>query len=198
MTALILASASGVRARLLREAGVRFGVRPPDIDESAVKSTLHAQGVGIGDMAGALAEAKALNVSAVSPHTLVLGCDQTLICGERLFDKARDTDEAREHLSFLRGKAHQLISACVLAKDGEPVWRYCESAILTMRSFSAAFLDSYIKTEGKDVLSAVGCYQLEGRGAQLFESVKGDYFTVLGLPLIPFLAALRERGLVPS
>jgi len=198
MKTLILASASNVRARLLREAGVQFGVRPPDLDEDEEKSTLRQQGVPHKDFAAALAEAKALNVSAAIPQALVLGCDQTLLCADRLFDKPRDTAEARENLAFLRGKTHQLICGAVLAENGKPVWRHVERADLTMRAFSDAFLDAYIKNEGSLILSSVGCYQLEGRGAQLFETVKGDYFTVLGLPLIPLLAVLRERGLLFS
>jgi septum formation protein len=185
-----------VRARLLREAGVRFGVRPADVDEEVVKSTLHQQGLPVADFALALAEAKALNVSAVSPQALVLGCDQTLLCGTRLFDKPSDVVEARENLTFLRGKEHQLVTACVLAKDGKPVWRYVERAHLTMRAFSDDFLDRYLKSEGSQILSSVGCYQLEGLGAQLFSAVSGDYFTVLGLPLIPLLGALRDQGVV--
>ena len=198
MKTLILASASNMRARLLREAGVQFGVRPPDLDEDEEKSTLRQQGVPHKDFAAALAEAKALNVSAAIPQALVLGCDQTLLCADRLFDKPRDTAEARENLAFLRGKTHQLICGAVLAENGKPVWRHVERADLTMRAFSDAFLDAYIKNEGSLILSSVGCYQLEGRGAQLFETVKGDYFTVLGLPLIPLLAVLRERGLLFS
>jgi len=198
MTGLVLASASAVRARLLREAGVPFDVRPAEIDETAVKSTLHQQGVAVADFALALAEAKALNVSAVSPQSLVLGCDQTLLCGARLFDKPRDIAEARENLAFLRGKEHQLICAAVLAKNGETVWRYEERAHLSMREFSDAFLDTYLKSEGAQIVSSVGCYQLEGLGAQLFSAVKGDYFTVLGLPLISLLGLLREQGVVAS
>jgi len=195
MTALILASSSAVRARLLREAGVRFGVRPPDVDEAAVKSTLHAQGVGHGDFAAALAEAKALAVSALSPEALVLGCDQTLLCRGRLFDKPRDVAEARENLLFLRGKTHQLVCGAVLAQNGKPLWCHTARADLTMRDFSDRFLEDYLKSEGKQLLTSVGCYQLEGRGSQLFAAVAGDYFTILGLPLIALLAALREKGL---
>jgi septum formation protein len=198
MSMLILASASGIRARLLREAGMRFGVRPPDVDETKIKQGLRASGVANEAFADALAEAKALDVSNASPQALVLGCDQVLVCGDRLFDKARDTAEARETLAFLRGKTHHLISACVLAQGGKPVWRYVERATLHMRVFSDEFLDAYLKDEGKLVLGAVGCYQLEGRGAQLFDKIEGDFFCILGLPLLPLLAALRERGLVVS
>ena len=195
---LVLASASAVRARLLREAGIRFGVRPAEIDEDAIKSTLHQQGLAVADFALALAEAKALNVSVLSPQALVLGCDQTLLCGSRLFDKPHDLAEARENLSYLRGQEHQLVCAAVLAKNGEVVWRHEERAHLTMRAFSDAFLDAYLKSEGAQILSSVGCYQLEGLGAQLFSAVTGDYFTVLGLPLIPLLGALRDHAVVTS
>ena len=195
---LILASASAVRARLLREAGVQFGVRPAAVDEDGIKQVLRHDGLAPAGFAEALAEAKALNVSAASPQALVLGCDQVLVCGDRLFDKARDIAEAREILSVLRGRTHQLISACVLVEQGKPVWRYTEHAALTMRDFSDAFLDDYLKNEGKLVLSSVGCYQLENRGAQLFDAIAGDFFCILGLPLLPLLAALRARGLVAS
>lgn len=198
MSMLILASASGVRARLLREAGVRFGVRPADFDEDAVKKDLRGRAVENEAMASALAEAKALNVSAASPQNLVLGCDQVLVCGDRMFDKPHDTPEARENLQFLRGRTHSLITACVLAEAGRPVWQYQERANLAMREFSDSFLESYLKDEGATVLSSVGCYQLEGRGAQLFERVEGDFFAILGLPMIPLLAALRERSIVAA
>ena len=198
MTMLVLASASGIRARLLREAGVRFGVRPPDIDEAALKIALHRNGAAGDAVADALAEAKAVNVSTASPQALVLGCDQVLMCEGRLFDKARDTAEARQTLSFLRGKDHHLITAAVLAENGQPVWRYQERATLHMRDYSDEFLNAYLKNEGKLALGSVGCYQLEGRGAQLFDAVTGDFFCVLGLPLLPLLAALRQRGIVAS
>jgi len=145
-----------------------------------------------------LAQAKALNVSDTSPQALVLGCDQVLVCEDRLFDKARDIAEARETLAFLRGRRHYLISACTLAEAGKVVWRYSERASLTMRDFSDDFLDEYLKNEGKLVLSSVGCYQLENRGAQLFDSITGDFFCILGLPLLPLLTALRGRGLLAS
>jgi septum formation protein len=198
MSMLVLASASGIRARLLREAGVRFGVRPPDVDETALKIALRHNGVTNDAVADALAEAKAVNVSTASPQALVLGCDQVLVCEDRLFDKARDTTEARQILSFLRGKDHHLITAAVLAENGQPVWRYQERATLHMRDCSEEFLNAYLKNEGKLVLGSVGCYHLEGRGAQLFDSVSGDIFCVLGLPLLPLLAALRQRGIVAS
>lgn len=198
MSMLILASASGVRARLLREAGLRFGVRPADIEETELKAELRAKGIGNEQVAAALAEAKALNVSQASPQALVLGCDQVLVCGNRLFDKPRDMSEARENLLFLRGKPHTLISACALAQGGKVVWQHEERATLVMRTFTDAFLDTYLKSQGAAVLSSVGCYQLEGRGAQLFDKVEGDFFSILGLPLIPVLGALRHRDMAPA
>jgi septum formation protein len=196
VTTLILASASAVRARLLREAGVAFGVRTPGVDEAVLKEKL--RGSGAEEVAGALAEAKALDVSAACPGAWVLGCDQVLVCDSRLFDKAHDGEEARRTLAFLRGKTHHLVSAAVLVENGTPVWRHVERAALKMRDFSDEFLDSYLKTEGKLVLGAVGCYHLEGRGSQLFETVSGDFFCVLGLPLLPLLAALREKGILKT
>lgn len=196
MTMLILASASGTRARLLREAGVRFGVRPADLDETLVKKDLREKGITSNGMAAALAEQKALNVSEASPHALVLGCDQVLVCEDRIFDKPRDAAEARETLEFLRGKAHYLITACVLAQTGEVVWQHQERASLWMRTFSDAFLSSYLKAEGMAIMSAVGCYQLEGRGAQLFDRIEGNFFSILGLPLIPLLGVFRRYGIV--
>ncbi len=198
MTMLILASASGVRARLLREAGVRFGVRPADLDEALVKKQLVEDGITSDGMAAALAERKALDVSDASPRALVLGCDQVLVCENRIFDKPRDAADAHETLQFLRGKSHQLITACALAQTGEIIWQHQEHATLWMRDFSKAFLESYLKAEGTAVMSAVGCYQLEGRGAQLFDRVEGNFFSILGLPLIPLLGALRRYGIVPQ
>lgn len=196
MKTLILASSSGIRARLLREAGVRFGVRPPDIDEADVKAGLRRRGFADEALAEALAEAKAVNVSKASPQALVLGCDQVLLCGSRSFDKARDTAEAQRTLAYLRGKDHHLVTAVVLAENGKPVWRHVARATLHMRDFSDAFLDSYLKDEGKLALGSVGCYQLEGRGSQLFDSMEGDFFAILGLPLLPLLAALRQYGII--
>jgi septum formation protein len=198
MTTLILASASGIRARLLREAGVLFGVRPAEVDEDEAKRNFHSRAGAKQDLSDVLAALKAVSVSKVCPHALVLGCDQVLSCDDHLFDKARDIAEARKTLMALRGKAHTLISSCVLARDGKVVWEHQERAILWMRAFSDEFLESYLKTEGRSILGSVGCFQYEGRGAQLFERVKGDYFAILGLPLVPILAALREQGVLPK
>jgi septum formation protein len=196
MSALILASASAVRARLLREAGVPFQVHPARIDEDEAKASLLARKLDADAIADALAELKAIRVSSAHPQALVLGCDQILTFDGRLIDKSADLTEARALLQELRDKEHSLLTACVLAKGGAPVWRRLERCRLWMRPFSDAYLDEYLQSEGDRVLGSVGCYHLEGRGIQLFERVEGDYFSVLGLPLLPLLAALREQGIV--
>jgi septum formation protein len=196
VSALILASASAVRARLLREACVPFELHPAKIDEAEVKVSLLAEKLDAPAIANALAELKAIQVSTAQPQALVLGCDQILVFDGRLIDKSADLQEARTLLGELRGKEHTLVTACVLAKGGAPVWRRLDRCRLWMRSFSDAFLEEYLQAEGDNVLGSVGCYHLEGRGSQLFERVEGDYFSVLGLPLHPLLAALREQGIV--
>ena len=196
MSALILASASAVRARLLREAGVPFAVCPAGIDEEEIKASLLEGKLGADAIADALAERKAIQASAAHPEALVLGCDQILAFAGRLIGKAADLTKARVLLRELRGKEHSLLTACVLAKGGVPVWRWLERCRLWMRPFSDTFLDEYLQIEGDKLLGSVGCYHLEGRGIQLFERVEGDYFSVLGLPLLPLLAALREQGIV--
>jgi len=198
MSMLILASASGIRARMLREAGVRFGVRPADVDEDEAKAEFRAGKDSSEELADMLAEMKAVSVSQASPQAIVLGCDQVLSCEGKAFDKARNLDEARQTLCRLRGKVHTLTTSCVLARDGKRFWHHQEHAMLWMRAFSDSFLDNYLKNEGHSILGSVGCYQFESRGIQLFERVKGDYFAILGLPLIPVLIALRQEGILPQ
>ena len=196
MSLLILASASAVRASLLRQAGLDFHVRDSRVDEDAVKKAF-ADSTDDGDtdaLALRLAEEKALAVSRAEPGALVIGADQIMSCETRRFDKPRDMVEARANLLFLRGRTHTLHSAVVLALDGEVVWGHSARADLAMRNFSDGFLDWYLKTLGEKVKTSVGCYQLEGPGIQLFERIGGDYFTILGLPLLPLLAELRDRG----
>ncbi|MDE2135536.1 MAG: Maf family protein [Alphaproteobacteria bacterium] len=196
MSVLILASESAVRARLLRDAGVSFEVRPSGLDEAEVKASLLAEKRDPAAVADALAQFKAVRVSRAHPEALVLGCDQTLAFDDRLIDKPANLAEARTRLRQLRGKRHDLLTAAVLAKGGAPVWRRLERCSLWMRLFGDEFLDGYFLAEGDKVLGSVGCYFLEGRGIQLFERVEGDYFSILGLPLVPLLAALREHGIV--
>jgi septum formation protein len=197
MTRLVLASTSAARRALLANAGVPVEVAAPAVDEAAVKAALLADDASPRDVADALAEAKAVKVSARSAG-LVIGADMTLDLDGRLYDKPISVQEARAHLLDFKGRTHSLHSAVVIAEGGSPVWRHVATARLTMRPFSEAFLDAYLAAEGEALLSSVGCYRLEGLGAQLFERIDGDYFAILGLPLLPILGYLRERGAIAA
>ncbi|GMG83439.1 nucleoside triphosphate pyrophosphatase [Paralimibaculum aggregatum] len=190
---LVLASASRARAEMLRAAGVAIEIAPARIDEAAVKSAMLAEQAPPRDIADTLAELKAIRVSAGRPG-LVLGADQVLVSEAGMLDKPADAAAARAQLAGLRGQTHRLLSAAVIAEAGQPVWRHVGAARLTMRPFSDAFLDRYLAEAGPAVLESVGAYHLEGLGAQLFSAVEGDYFTVLGLPLLAVLGFLRARG----
>jgi septum formation protein len=167
------------------------------VDEDAVKASLLAEGAGPREVADALAELKAIRVSRGRTE-FVIGADQTLDLDGALHDKAETLEAARERLMALRGKTHKLHSAVVVAKEGAPIWREVATASLTMRNFSDAFLDDYLKTEGPHALGSVGCYRLEGPGAQLFSKIDGDYFAILGLPLLGLLDLLRRHGELPA
>ncbi|WP_298725089.1 Maf family protein [uncultured Ferrovibrio sp.] len=190
---IILASASASRAALLRSAGLEFDVQPARVDEEEIKLALRAEGATPQRAAEALAELKAHRVSPKTGEDFVIAADQMLVCEDRWYDKPRDIGEAREHLLSLRGKNHDLISAVVLARGGSIIWRHVDIATLTMRNFSEDFLDAYLAQAGEAVLHSVGCYQLEGLGVQLFSRIRGDFFTILGLPLLPLLDILREN-----
>lgn len=190
---LILASASVSRAAMLRQAGLDFDVKPARIDEEEIKLSLKSDGVSLRDAATALAELKAHRISTAEPLDFIVAADSMVACGDRWFDKPGDMAAAREQLQSLRGKTHELVSAVALARGGSVIWRHAESARLTMRDFSDAFLDAYLAQAGDAVLSCVGCYQLEGLGVQLFSRIQGDFFTILGLPLLPLLDVLREN-----
>ncbi len=201
MTAsLILASGSAARAKMLRDAGVLIEIRRPHVDEDEIKASYRADGADAVDTAIALAEMKALAVSRkameAEPGRVVLGADQMLECDGIWFDKPADEKAARAQLAALRGRAHHLISAAVLVRDGERLWHHVDRAEIIMRDFSDAFLDTYLGEVGDDVTGSVGAYHLEGRGAQLMSRVRGDFFTVLGLPLLPVLAILRTHGML--
>ena len=194
---VILASTSVSRTALLRAAGVAFEAEAPGVDEDAAKAALIGEGVTPRDIADALAELKAVRVSRRAPGALVIGADQTLDLDGELMDKAADVEEARQRLRVLSGRSHKLHAAVVVAQDGEPIWREVATSSLRMRPISDAFLDDYLARQGLAVLSSVGCYHLEGEGVQLFERVDGDYFGILGLPLIGLLDLLRRHGALP-
>ncbi len=191
---LVLASKSDIRGKILSAAGLRFEIRPAQIDERAVELK-----AGVADAAAAartLARAKAQSVAASRPGSLVLGADQTLARGAKRFGKPANRASAAEQLRALRGTTHELHSALALVRDGVVLFDCIDTARLTMRDFSDRFLDDYLALAGDSALSSVGGYQLEGIGIHLFERVEGDYFTILGLPLLPLLGFLRQNGFV--
>jgi septum formation protein len=190
---LVLASKSAARRAVLTGAGVPHEAAVAGVDEEAVKRGLLAEGASPRDIADALAELKAIRVSRGRPD-FVIGSDQTLDLEGQLFDKVETIEAARERLKALRGKTHKLHSAVVVAKEGAPIWREVVTAKLAMRDFSDAFLDDYLAVEGPEALGSVGCYRLEGPGVQLFSKIEGDYFAILGLPLMGLLDFLRRHG----
>ena len=194
---LILASGSKTRAGMLRGAGVPIEIAVPSIDEPELMASLNASGATADRVAEVLAEMKAQRIAPRFPGRFVLGCDQMLECDGLWLDKPFDRDNARDQLKMLRGKDHSLITCAVLVRDEERLWHHIERAQLRMRDFSDEFLERYLEQAGDDILRSVGSYQLEGLGAQLFERVTGDFFTILGLPLLPVIAILREHGIVP-
>jgi septum formation protein len=191
---LLLASKSEVRRKILASAGVPIESRPAPIDERAIeaRSNVHEA----AEVARVLAGAKAHTVAAQMPARVVLGADQTPTLGERRFSKPANRDAAREQLLALRGKTHRLHSALTVVLDGTVLFEYSDSAHLTMRNFSERFLESYLDAVGDSALASVGGYQIESAGIHLFEKISGDYFTILGLPLLPLLQFLRQDGLM--
>lgn len=179
---------------MLEAAGLSFEVEIARVDEEAAKASLRAEGVRPRDQADALAELKALAVSR-KRSGFVIGADQMLAVEGETLDKPKDRAEARAHLMRLRGRTHELLTAAVVAREGAIIWRHVDTPKLRMRDFSDAFAEDYLARVGDAALKSVGAYQLEGLGAQLFDRVEGDYFSVLGLPLLPLLAFLREHGL---
>ncbi len=196
---LVLASQSPTRRAMLENAGVPVAnaVRP-GVDEDEVKAAFRADGAGPADVAEALAEMKAHRVSAKQPGALVVGADQMLDCEGEWFDKPTDRAGAEAHLRALSGRTHKLIACAVVVKDGARIWHHVDSAELTVRPLGDAFVHAYLDALGDDAYGSVGAYQLEGLGAQLFSRVRGDYFTVLGMPLLPLLDFLRNHKVVPT
>lgn len=197
MTQLVLASGSQTRAQMLKNAGVDFTVTKPTVDEEDIKSSLIVSGISPRAVADALAESKAKTISYTCPEAMVLGADQLLVKDGNIYSKASTYEEAFETLKQLSDGEHQLISAAVVCQNGEAMWRHIDTVKLQVRPLSDAFIESYLDSLGDDAFWSVGCYQLEGIGAQLFTRVDGDYFTVLGLPLLPFLDFLRRHKMMP-
>ena len=196
MHELILASNSKTRAALLVSAGVSFESRPANIDEKEIQSSLLAEKCEPKVIAEILAENKALAISRKTPGSLVIGADQILESGKSILSKPKTKSEARNQLCLLRDTEHKLISSVVVAKDGQRLWHNTDVALLQMRNFSDAFLDNYLNDLDEDILFGSGCYRVEGIGIQLFARITGDYFTILGLPLLALLDYLRLQGVV--
>ncbi len=195
---LILASGSASRRRLLEAAGVPFEVAPAAVDEDEVKLAMKAEGAAAFEVAEALAELKAQRVASRFPGALVLGADQMLVCEGVWFDKPADLDGAADHLRRLSGRPHQLLTVLCLLRDGTRIWHHRDRAELAMRPLGEAAIQTYLAAVGETALGSVGGYQLEGRGIQLFQSIAGDFFGILGLPLLPLLDVLRNHGVIPE
>ena len=195
---VILASASKIRGDLLVQSGVDFETVTADIDEQKIKQDLKGEGATPGTLAAFLAEQKALHVARERPECLVIGADQVLTCDDICYDKPKDLGEARRQLYTLQGKTHTLATAICLVQGTSILWHHLAEPRLTMRSLSAEFIDTYLARNGPEILSCVGAYQLEGEGAQLFAHIEGDYFAILGLPLLPLLDMLRSQGVLET
>lgn len=192
---LILASASPSRRQMLLNAGLDFETVPSGVDEDEVKRSLLGESASAQDIATTLAEMKAVRVSTRRPGAMVIGADSTLACDGKLYDKPADLAAARVQLKALAGRTHELVSSVVVARNGARLWHTTETGRLTMRALGDSFLDAYLARAGAAVCASVGAYQLEGLGAHLFSRIEGDYFTVLGLPLLPLLVFLAEHGI---
>jgi len=196
---LVLASKSASRRAMLTAAGVPFEAVSANVDEESAKAAMRAEGIAPRDLADKLAELKALRVSHREPEALVLGSDSVVALEDgSTLDKPADRAEAADHLRRMSGKRHELISAAVMAVDGRPVWRVVDRAKMFVRALSDGFIESYLDAEWPEISGCVGCYRIEGPGAQLFSRIEGSQFTVLGLPLLPVLDYLRVRGVLTS
>ena len=195
---LLLASGSTTRLALLRNAGLQVTATPARIDEASIRASLEAEGANPRDIADTLAEMKARKLSDRNPDALVLGCDQVLEFDRRVWGKPETPAQALEHLQMLRGKPHRLLSALVLYDRQEPVWRHVSRADLTMRNVSDRWLQGYIERNWDQIRHCAGAYMIEAEGLRLFSAIEGDYFTILGLPMLPLLSYLELRGFIES
>lgn len=198
MTSLILASQSPFRRMLMENAGLAFRAEAAEIDERAVEAALAARNPTPQEIAEALAIEKARDVAGRNSDALVIGSDQTLSLEGRVFHKPADMAEAKSHLLAMSGRTHSLNCGIALVRNGETLWSHVSIAHLTVRPLSDAFVDCHLERVGTRILASVGAYQLEGEGVQLFERIDGDYFTILGLPLLPLLAKLRDLGAIDA
>lgn len=198
MSSLILASKSRTRQQLLQNAGLSVEVEAPRVDEEMIRDGMLAEQHTPRDIADALAEAKATRISRKRPGAMVLGCDQVLDLAGDLLSKPTSAEQARRQLRAMRGCRHDLLSAAVICEDGAPIWRHIGTARLTVRDFSDAWLDGYIARNWPDIADSVGAYKLEAEGVRLFSRIEGDYFTILGLPLLDLLGFLTLRGDLPT
>lgn len=195
---LILASGSEIRAELLRNAGVAVDIVPARIDEEAIRAALEAEAATPRDVADTLAELKAQRIAAKHPDALVIGCDQVLAFGQNILSKPETPEIALAQLKSLRGQKHQLLSAAVIYGEGKPLWRHVGVVRLHMRDASDAYLADYVARNWNSIRHSVGAYKLEEEGVRLFTRIEGDYFNVLGLPLLELLSYLTLRGTLPS
>jgi septum formation protein len=196
---LVLASQSASRRAMLDAAGVPYEAVTALVDEASAKESLLAVGTSPRDLADALAELKALKVSRIAPGALVLGSDSLVALADgSLLDKPESRDEAADHLRRMSGAAHDFYSAAVIAENGQPVWRFVDRARLHVRALSEQFIEEYLDTEWPAIGGCVGCFRIEGPGAQLFGKVEGSHFTILGMPLLPVLDYCRTRGILTS
>ncbi len=193
---LVLASSSPFRRMLMENAGLTFEARAAEIDERAIEAKLEAREAKPEQVAIELARVKALDVSRRCADALVIGSDQTMSLGPRVYHKPKDIEEARRHVLSLSGKTHRLNSAIAIARGGTILWDHVSHADLTVRPLSREFVDAYVERCGNKLLGSVGAYQLEGEGIHLFSEIRGDYFTILGLPMLPLLAKLRDLGAI--
>jgi septum formation protein len=195
---LILASRSEIRLNLLRAAGLQVTAEGARVDEELIRRSLEAEGAPPRDLADTLAEMKAVKVSERHAEAVVIGCDQVLEFSGRAWSKPATPEEAQTQLQSLRGRTHKLLSAVVIAEAGRPVWRHVGVARLTMRDFSDTYLGAYLQRNWPQIGESVGGYKLEEEGLRLFSAIEGDYFTILGLPMLPVLSYLAQRGFIES